>query len=89
MTDGSERQSLGPEPKALEALALLHTRFEQFNSDLAKVDKNFDKGFSRMLDEMDKVKEANDSWRYLRNQYMTSAKLTTVWHRTSTKLWVL
>ena len=39
--------------KALETLALLYTRFEQINSDLDKVDKDFDKEFSRMLDERD------------------------------------
>ena len=33
-------------------------RPEQFNSDFAKVDKEFDKGVSRMPDEMDKDKEA-------------------------------
>ena len=63
---GTERQSLGREPKdgeALETLALLYTRFEQVNSDMAMVDKDLDKEFSRMLDEMEKSKKPNGSWR--------------------------
>ena len=44
--------------RALETLAILQARFEQVNSDLAKVDKEFDREFEQMEDEMEKVKDA-------------------------------
>ena len=41
-------------------LAILYARFGQVNSDLANVDKQFDREFAQVQDEMEKVTEA---WR--------------------------
>ena len=43
---------------ALETLAILYVRFEQVNSDPAKVVKEFDRKFAQRQDEMEKVQEA-------------------------------
>ena len=64
--------------RALETLALLYMRLEQFNSDFAKVDKEFDKEFSRMPDEMDKVKEAQ---RFVEITAQTVHESRETWHR--------
>ena len=44
--------------RALDTLANLYERFEQVNSDLAKVDKEFGRKSAHMQAEMERVKEA-------------------------------
>ena len=44
--------------KALDTLEILYERFEQVNSDLANVDKEFDKEFQEKQAAMEKVKES-------------------------------
>ena len=62
--------------RALDTFAILYERFEQVNSDLAKVDKEFDREFALIQAEMEKVKEAqkpNGVWRFLHKQFMMVA----------------
>ena len=51
----------GKTERALRTFALLYARFDQVISDVVIVVKDFDKEFARMLDEMEKVKEAQRS----------------------------
>ena len=44
--------------RALDTLAILCERFEQVNSDVAKVDKEIDREFAQMQAEMERVREA-------------------------------
>ena len=69
--------------RAFGTLALLYTSFERVNGELAKVDKEFDKECSRMLHEMEKVKDVQrcvDESALC--QSMPAARITTMWHRT-------
>ena len=46
---------------ALDTLAILYQRFERVNSDLANVDKQFDKGCEEVQDAMEKVSGTQES----------------------------
>ena len=45
--------------KAMETLAVLHEHFQQVKSDLADIDKKFDKAFEEMEDAMEKANECS------------------------------